>query len=152
MTQKLLATAPIVLSAGIFAAIAGAANPPLTRAGAFLQKNCAARRSLSSPAARLDLTKLNCEPANPDHLATWVKVHDRSPRAKCLRLDCRDRPPNRRTNSSTRRTSTSFSGAAFPGQPGTNAHQNFGVINGAQTVKRQMQIGLKYSSYSKENQ
>jgi hypothetical protein len=38
-----------------------------------------------------------------------------------------------------------LSGAAFPGQPGTNAHQNFGVINGTQIAMRQMQIGLKYS-------
>ena len=38
-----------------------------------------------------------------------------------------------------------LSGAAFPGQPGTNAHQNFGVVNGTQTAMRQMQIGLKYS-------
>uniref|UniRef100_Q01NB5 TonB-dependent receptor n=1 Tax=Solibacter usitatus (strain Ellin6076) TaxID=234267 RepID=Q01NB5_SOLUE len=38
-----------------------------------------------------------------------------------------------------------LSGAAFPGQPGTNAHQNFGVINGTQTAMRQLQIGLKYS-------
>jgi hypothetical protein len=38
-----------------------------------------------------------------------------------------------------------LSGAAFPGQPGTNAHQNFGVINSTQTAMRQLQIGLKYS-------
>jgi hypothetical protein len=38
-----------------------------------------------------------------------------------------------------------LSGAAFPGQPGTNAHQNFGIINGTQTAMRQVQIGLKYS-------
>ncbi|HWC97366.1 MAG TPA: TonB-dependent receptor [Candidatus Sulfopaludibacter sp.] len=38
-----------------------------------------------------------------------------------------------------------LSGAAFPGQPGTNAHQNFGVINGTQGGMRQLQIGLKYS-------
>jgi hypothetical protein len=38
-----------------------------------------------------------------------------------------------------------LSGAAFPGQPGTNAHQNFGVVNGTQTAMRQLQIGLKYS-------
>jgi hypothetical protein len=38
-----------------------------------------------------------------------------------------------------------LNGAAFPGQPGTNAHQNFGVINGTQTSMRQLQIGLKYS-------
>ena len=38
-----------------------------------------------------------------------------------------------------------LSGPAFPGQPGTNAHQTFGVVNGTQTSMRQMQIGLKYS-------
>ena len=38
-----------------------------------------------------------------------------------------------------------LSGAAFPGQPGTNAHQNFGVISSTQTAMRQLQIGLKYS-------
>jgi len=38
-----------------------------------------------------------------------------------------------------------LSGAAFAGQPGTNAHQNFGVITGTQTGMRQLQLGLKYS-------
>jgi len=38
-----------------------------------------------------------------------------------------------------------LSGAVFPGQPGTNAHQNFGVVNGTQTIMRQVQLGLKYS-------
>ena len=38
-----------------------------------------------------------------------------------------------------------LSGAAFAGQPGTNAHQNFGVINSTSTAMRQLQIGLKYS-------
>ena len=38
-----------------------------------------------------------------------------------------------------------LSGAAFPGQPGTNAHQNFGVVGGTQTIMRQLQLGLKYS-------
>ena len=38
-----------------------------------------------------------------------------------------------------------LSGAAFPGQPGTNAHQNFGVVGGTQTGMRQVQLGLKYS-------
>jgi hypothetical protein len=38
-----------------------------------------------------------------------------------------------------------LSGAAFPGQPGTNAHQNFGVISSTQTAMRQLQLGLKYS-------
>ncbi len=38
-----------------------------------------------------------------------------------------------------------LSGAAFAGQPGTNAHQNFGVVGGTQTGMRQVQLGLKYS-------
>ena len=38
-----------------------------------------------------------------------------------------------------------LSGAAFPGQPGTNAHQNFGIIGSTQTAMRQLQLGLKYS-------
>jgi hypothetical protein len=38
-----------------------------------------------------------------------------------------------------------LNGAAFAGQPGTNAHQNFGTISSTQTGMRQVQIGLKYS-------
>ncbi len=38
-----------------------------------------------------------------------------------------------------------LSGAAFAGQPGTNAHQNFGVVGSTQTNMRQIQLGLKYS-------
>jgi hypothetical protein len=38
-----------------------------------------------------------------------------------------------------------LSGAAFGGQPGTNAHQGFGVISGTSTSMRQMQLGLKYT-------
>jgi Carboxypeptidase regulatory-like domain len=38
-----------------------------------------------------------------------------------------------------------LSGAAFPGQPGTNAHQNFGVVGSTQTAMRQLQLALKYS-------
>jgi len=38
-----------------------------------------------------------------------------------------------------------LNGAAFPGQPGTNAHQNFGVVGGTATSMRQVQLGLKYS-------
>jgi hypothetical protein len=38
-----------------------------------------------------------------------------------------------------------LSGPAFAGQPGTNAHQGFGVISGTQTAMRQIQLGLKYS-------
>ncbi len=38
-----------------------------------------------------------------------------------------------------------LSGAAFSGQPGTNAHQNFGVVTGTSTGMRQVQLGLKYS-------
>jgi hypothetical protein len=38
-----------------------------------------------------------------------------------------------------------LAGSAFAGQPGTNAHQNFGTISSTQTNMRQVQIGLKYS-------
>jgi hypothetical protein len=32
-----------------------------------------------------------------------------------------------------------------PGQPGTNAHQGFGVVGSTSTNMRQTQLGLKYS-------
>lgn len=38
-----------------------------------------------------------------------------------------------------------LSGAAFSSQPGTNAHQGFGVVSGTQTSMRQVQLGLKYT-------
>ena len=38
-----------------------------------------------------------------------------------------------------------LAGSAFPGQPGTNAHQNFGVVSATSTSMRQVQLGLKYS-------
>ncbi len=38
-----------------------------------------------------------------------------------------------------------LSGAAFAGQPGTNAHQGFGIVSSTQTNMRQVQLGLKYS-------
>jgi hypothetical protein len=38
-----------------------------------------------------------------------------------------------------------LSGSAFPGQPGTAAHQNFGVISSTSIGMRQIQLGLKYS-------
>ncbi len=38
-----------------------------------------------------------------------------------------------------------LAGAAFPGQPGTNAHQGFGVISGTALSMRQLQLALKYS-------
>lgn len=38
-----------------------------------------------------------------------------------------------------------LSGAAQPGHPGTDAHGNFGVVNGTSTSMRQVQLGLKYS-------
>jgi hypothetical protein len=68
--------APILISA-LFAVSGVAAGPPFAGADAFIQKNCASCHSGSAPAARLDLTKLGYEPANPDNFATWVKVHDR---------------------------------------------------------------------------
>jgi hypothetical protein len=38
-----------------------------------------------------------------------------------------------------------LSGAAFPGQPSTNAHQGFGQITGTSIAMRQVQLALKYS-------
>ena len=38
-----------------------------------------------------------------------------------------------------------LAGAAFPGQPATNAHQGFGVISGTAIAMRQLQLALKYS-------
>jgi hypothetical protein len=38
-----------------------------------------------------------------------------------------------------------LAGAAFPGQPATNAHQGFGVISGTAIAMRQLQMALKYS-------
>ena len=38
-----------------------------------------------------------------------------------------------------------LNGAAFSGQPSTNAHQNFGVVNGTSVGMRQIQLGLKYT-------
>jgi hypothetical protein len=38
-----------------------------------------------------------------------------------------------------------LAGAAFPGQPATNAHQGFGVISGTAISMRQLQLALKYS-------
>src|SRR5690349_8439350 len=67
----------LILIVPIFLAIGWGATPPFTGADTFIQKNCAACHNSSAPAARLDLTKLTYEPANPDNFATWVKVHDR---------------------------------------------------------------------------
>ncbi len=66
----------IVISA-LFATAGMAATLPFAGADAFIQKNCASCHNSSTPAARLDLSKLGYEPANPDNFATWVKVHDR---------------------------------------------------------------------------
>jgi len=38
-----------------------------------------------------------------------------------------------------------LAGAAFAGQPGTNAHQGFGVVSGTAIAMRQLQLALKYS-------
>jgi hypothetical protein len=38
-----------------------------------------------------------------------------------------------------------LSGAVYPGQPGTNAHQTFGVVGSTSTSMRQVQLGLKYT-------
>jgi hypothetical protein len=62
----------VVSTASGFAAV-----PPFPGADGFLQKNCVVCHNSAAPAARLDLTKLGYEPANPDNFAVWVKVHDR---------------------------------------------------------------------------
>jgi mono/diheme cytochrome c family protein len=67
----------LLLATGFLATTGGAATPPFAGADAFLQKNCAGCHNSAAPAARLDLTKLSYEPANPDNFAIWVKVHDR---------------------------------------------------------------------------
>jgi mono/diheme cytochrome c family protein len=69
-------TASLLISA-LFAASGVAASPPFAGADAFIQKNCAGCHSSSAPPARLDLSKLTYEPADPDNFATWVKIHDR---------------------------------------------------------------------------
>ena len=68
-------------AASLFAAIllpstGWAAPPPFAGADEFLKKNCIACHGTASPAASLGLSKLNYELANPDNIATWVKVHD----------------------------------------------------------------------------
>ncbi len=74
--MKYTRAAPIVL-ASIFVANGAAANTPFASADAFVRKNCLACHSSTAPAARLDLTKLSYDPANPDNFAVWVKIHDR---------------------------------------------------------------------------
>ncbi|MFM2126516.1 MAG: hypothetical protein RL328_2967, partial [Acidobacteriota bacterium] len=53
------------------------AAPPFDGAADFLQKNCTVCHSGAAAKARLDLSKLDFAPENPDNLAAWVKVHDR---------------------------------------------------------------------------
>ena len=74
---KLTLVSPLFLAIGCFASSAGAATLPFAGADTFIQKNCASCHNSSSPAARLDLSKLSYEPANPDNFGTWIKVHDR---------------------------------------------------------------------------
>src|SRR5258708_7922537 len=52
---------------------------PRTSAGAdtFVKKTCETCHNPPKGAARLDLTNLAWEPANPDNFAVWIKVHDR---------------------------------------------------------------------------
>src|SRR4051812_6547245 len=66
----------LILTTALFAA-SGVASAPFAGGDAFIQKNCAGCHGSSTPAARLDLTKLRYEPGNPDNFATWVKIHDR---------------------------------------------------------------------------
>ena len=58
-------------------AASAAAGTPFPGADTFIRRNCVGCHNSSSPAARLDLTKLTFEPSNPDTFALWVKVHDR---------------------------------------------------------------------------
>ncbi len=53
------------------------AAPPFAGSDAFIQKNCVSCHSSPQGAARLDLSKLAYEPANPDNFAIWIKIHDR---------------------------------------------------------------------------
>jgi len=77
MARRLILTAPIFLATVLGSATSRAATPLPISADAFIRKNCAGCHNSSAPAARLDLTKLSFEPANPDNFATWVKIHDR---------------------------------------------------------------------------
>jgi len=70
-------TARFLLAAGFFAINRLSAAPPFAGADIFIQKNCATCHNSRTPAARLDLSKLDYEPANPDNFATWIKVYDR---------------------------------------------------------------------------
>src|SRR6185437_1274172 len=70
-------TSPLLLVSFFFAALPGNAALPFSGGDGFIQKNCSGCHSSSAPAARLDLTKLSYNPANPDNFAIWVKVHDR---------------------------------------------------------------------------
>ncbi len=74
--MKFKCIAPVVF-ATIFVANGAAITSPFVGADAFIRKNCAGCHSSSAPAAHLDLTKLNYDPANADNFAIWVKVHER---------------------------------------------------------------------------
>jgi hypothetical protein len=72
-----LVLARIVGTIAFFVLPGVTATPPFAGSDAFVQKNCATCHNSSTPAARLDLSKLSYEPGNPDNFATWVKVYDR---------------------------------------------------------------------------
>src|ERR1041384_5449114 len=61
-----LILAAAVLATGFFAVNRMTAAAPFASSDAFIQENCAICHSSATPAARLDLTKLGYEPANPD--------------------------------------------------------------------------------------
>jgi hypothetical protein len=65
----------LLLAIGLSSAALAAS--PFAGADAFLQKHCVSCHNSSAPAARLDLSKLSYEPANPDNFDMWIKVHDR---------------------------------------------------------------------------
>jgi len=70
-------TALLLLAAGFFAINRVSAAPPFAGADIFILKNCATCHNSKAPAARLDLSKLDYEPTDPDNFSIWIKVYDR---------------------------------------------------------------------------
>jgi mono/diheme cytochrome c family protein len=79
---ELAYTGSVRLFRGTYAALFFAtaflrAAAPFPGADAFIKKNCVGCHGSTSPAARLDLTKLTFDASDSDNFAIWVKVHDR---------------------------------------------------------------------------
>ncbi len=66
-----------MLVATLAGGVALRAAPPSPVAAAFIEKHCAACHNDVDQEAKLDLTSLAYDPANPDNFGRWVKVHDR---------------------------------------------------------------------------